>query len=97
MLVPKTGEELPVLTEEASDIEIENHAKATHVRPERVRDQFKHGRPLAGSYAALVVRLKGQPWGVLVLDSRTAGTIDVGRLKEFRAYGNLLTPLLERV
>lgn len=49
------------------------------------------------SYAALLVRLRGQPWGVLVLDSRRSDRIDVSKLDRFKAYGNLLTPLLERV
>jgi hypothetical protein len=97
VLVPKVGAKLPVLTPSSSESDIDAYAKETGVDAEWVRCQLKHGRPLAASYAALLVRLKGQPWGVLVLDSRTPGTIDVAKLDRFKAFGNLLTPLLERV
>lgn len=96
VLVPKAGAALPVLTETSSGADIEAYAKETGVDAEWVRRQLKHGRPLAASYAALLVRLKGQPWGVLVLDSRSPGTIDLAKLDRFKAFGNLLTPLLER-
>lgn len=97
VLVPKPGEASLALTSTSPETSIETYAKETGVDVEWVRRQIKHGRPLAASYAALLVRLKGQPWGVLVLDSRSPGTIDVAKLERFKALGNLLTPLLERV
>lgn len=97
VLVPKSGSELPTLTASSSDADKEQYAKATGVPVEWVNRQLQRGRPLAAAYAALVVQLKGQPWGVLVLDSRKKGAIDADKLKRFSAYGKLLTPLLERV
>lgn len=97
VLVPKSAESLPVLDQQSPDADIERYASETGVEPTWVRSQLLRGRPLARSYAALLVRLKGQPWGVLVLDSRNEARIDVTKLDRFKAYGNLLTPLLERV
>lgn len=97
VIVPKAVQPLPTLNADASDDAITAYASETGVDHEWVRRQLQKGRPLAMSYAALLVRLRGEPWGVLVLDSRCSDRIDVSRLDRFKAYGNLLTPLLERV
>lgn len=95
--VPEDDKSLPVLGSEASPADIDEYANRCKVEPVWVRGQLSKGRPLAKSYAALRVQLKGKPWGVLVLDSRNAGPIDKEKLDRFKAYGNLLTPLLERI
>jgi hypothetical protein len=87
---------VPTLNANASDDEIELYASKTGVDHKWVRRQLQKRRPLAMSYAALLVRLHGKPWGVLVLDSRRS-EIDVSKLERFKAYGNLLTPLFERI
>lgn len=97
VIVPKVGKTLPVLTRGSSDSDIEAYARETNVESDLVKKQLVSGKPLASSYAALVVRLKGKPWGVLVLDSRGEGPMDRERLQKFSVYGDLLTPLLERV
>jgi hypothetical protein len=97
VMVPKAGSTLPTLSRQSQETDIDTYANDCGVSAAWVKGQLERGRPLAGSYAALVVLLKGQPWGVLVLDSRRAGTIDAEKLKRFSAYGKLLTPLLERV
>src|SRR5690606_1328468 len=97
IIVPKSSQPLPPLSPASSDADIQAYAAETGVDPHWVRGQSHNGRPLAMSYAALLVRLRGQPWGVLVLDSRCANRIDVAKLDRFKAYSNLLTPLLERV
>jgi hypothetical protein len=97
VIVPNPRTVLPILNQESPATDRDSYAKETGVSVEWVNQQLQRGRPLASSYAALVVLLKGQPWGVLVLDSRKPGSIDVEKLKRFSAYGKLLTPLLERV
>ncbi|MFG0285558.1 MAG: hypothetical protein ACF8R7_14160 [Phycisphaerales bacterium JB039] len=97
VVVPQPGSSLPVLTRESNATDLATYAKETSVKPAWVRQQLHEGRPLACSYAALVVRLRGHPWGVLVLDSRKPGTIDPKNLERFKAFGGLLTPLLERI
>lgn len=97
VIIPKPGNSLPILTQSSAATERESYANETGVTVKWVEEQLQRGRALAPSYAALVVYLKGQPWGVLVLDSRRVGSIDVDKLKRFSAYGKLLTPLLERV
>ena len=96
MIVPRSDIALPTLNAESAATDIETYAKETGVGAEWVRQQLDHGRPLAASYAALAVQLSGQPWGVLVLDSRRPNSIDRGKLDRFKTFGNLLTPLLER-
>lgn len=95
--VPENDKPLPVLTSAALSAEISEYATLCKVDPGWIRGQLSKGRPLAKSYAALRVQLKGKPWGVLVLDSRNPGPIDKEKLDRFKAYGNLLTPLLERI
>lgn len=97
ILVPSTGTALPQLAKTSTEEEIRKYAEATGVTLEWVRRQLDRGRPLAQSYAAVVVRLKGKPWGVLVLDSRRSGAINPDKVQRFNAYAKLLTPLLERV
>ncbi|MBX3386461.1 MAG: hypothetical protein KF768_07810 [Phycisphaeraceae bacterium] len=97
VIVPSQGTPLPALSKDSPQAELDQYAKETCVDTTWVRCQLDRGRPLAASYAALVVLLKGRPWGVLVIDSRKPGTIDPEKLKRFVAYGKLLTPLLERI
>jgi len=96
VLVPSVGSQLPVLEQGANTQDIEEYARETGVRADWVSRQLERSRPLALSYAALLVRVRGQPWGVLVLDSRQHETLTPNRLERFKAYGSLLTPLLER-
>ena len=77
--------------------EIREYALATGVSKSYVVGKLSGGRPLAASYAALIVQLRGIPWGVIVLDSRKPDAIDLDKLNGYRAYGSLLTPILERV
>lgn len=97
VIVPSGGIELPTLKRHSASGDIEAFAAKTHVDPKWVRKQLYADRPLAMSYAAILVRLKGQPWGVLVLDSRNPKPIDREKLAKFGVYGSLLTPLLERI
>lgn len=97
VIVPSVGTELPALKKHSSPADVEAFAARTHVDPKWVRRQLSAERPLAMSYAAILIRLKGQPWGVLVLDSRNPKPIDREKLAKFGVYGSLLTPLLERI
>jgi hypothetical protein len=97
VIIPKPGVTLPIIDQNSPETDRQSYANQTGVSVEWVNQQVQRGRPLAASYAALAVLLKGEPWGVLVLDSRKSGSIDVEKLRRFSAFGKLLTPLLERV
>lgn len=94
--VPENETLLPVLSAKSMETDIEAYAKMCHVKSESVKQLIGDGKPMAQSFAALRVQLGGKPWGVLVLDSRNTGPIDLSRLNRFKVYANLLTPLLER-
>ena len=97
LLVPSTSSDpLPTLTSESDESELAEYAERTGVDLQWVTGQVAKSRPIAYSYAAVAVRLKGQPWGVLVLDSRDPRPIDRNQLQKFKPYASLLTPLLER-
>lgn len=96
--VPGVGEDpLPEIKADATEEDIRNYAQRTCVHPDWVRARISSGRKAPQAYAALKIQLAGEPWGVLVIDSRAREPIDGEKLKRFRAYGNLLTPLLERI
>ncbi len=96
VLVPDDRVPLPSLNDTSPQDDIEKYANLCKVDPAWVTGQLQKRRPLAKSYAALRVQLRGKPWGVLVLDSRNPEPIDKEKLDRFKAYANLLTPLLER-
>jgi hypothetical protein len=54
----------------AADGEIEAYANATNVTRQWVRSQLNAGKVLAASFQGIPVEVKGQRWGVLLLDSR---------------------------
>ena len=86
------------MSAESGDATINEYAGATQVTNGWIRSQLRSGRPLASSYAALRVLLKGRPWGVLVIDSRRSEPINKELLSaRFTTYGSVLTPLLEKV
>jgi len=95
--VPSYGPLLPLLEKSSNSGDIKMYAEHCHVSLEKLRSKVAKGRPLARSYAALRVQLKGKPWGVLVLDSRNSKPFEIERLERFKAYGSLLTPVLERI
>jgi len=98
VLMPKVGQSLPEIGPFSKPREIDAYASQTGVKSAWVRDQLSNGKPLASCYAAMTVCLGGQPWGVIVLDSRRAGTIDQAKLAKFdTVFSKLLTPILERV
>lgn len=96
--VPKAGEPpLPVLVKNAGEPDIATYAAKTGVTTAWVKCQLYADRRFAASYAAVTIQHKGQPWGVLVVDSRGSDSFDPANLGDFIAYGKLLTPLLERI
>lgn len=94
---PESGSPIEIPSRYAADNEIEKFAQETFVSKQWVKEQLKNGRPLSSSYAAIMILLKGKPWGVLVLDSRSSTGIDIDKIKDFKVFGSILTPLLERV
>lgn len=95
--IPSASEEpLPQITRSSSIADIDNYASRTGVSAEWIQNQIQQSRAISRSYAALQVKLKGKPWGVLVLDSKSPLPIDDEKLKAFKAYANLMTPILER-
>ncbi|MFO0782071.1 MAG: hypothetical protein U0636_00115 [Phycisphaerales bacterium] len=72
-------------------------AAATHSSPRWVRDRVKSGKYLSGAYAAIAVRVEWDPWGVIVVDSRSPIEIDRAKLDRFKDHARRLTPLLEKI
>lgn len=60
-----TVQDLPDVSNECADGEVEDYARRTFVR----RSDVIEKRWRARSYAATTIRVAGEPWGVLVLDS----------------------------
>jgi hypothetical protein len=85
---------LPEVSTASSDDELENYAKKAFVSVEWVKNRLKDGKPLARRLCGVRLELKGNPWGVLVVDSRLPEKID--RVEEaFKLSGRHLVALLE--
>lgn len=92
-------DELPELGENASSEDFNKYAEKTYVSPEWLRRKLP--LPKARSYLGIPVEVRGNLWGVLVLDSAGVQTIRYGpSLGERQAYnfiGIAVGKLLERI
>lgn len=83
--------ELPDVSGDPSPAEVERYARLSSVTKEWVRENQPETRSLFG----MRLEVDGEPWGVLVLDSRDPEPIE-GE-KAFRMVARTLTPLLKGV
>lgn len=97
IIVPPANAELPEITPTSSKEDIQRYSRETFVDTDYVNDRVRSKKGLSLSYAAITVRHKGKPWGVLVIDSRSHNAIPRDKLNSYRAYASVLTPLLERI
>jgi len=84
---------LPDLSEDPSRDDMQRYAKATGMNLEVVKKK----RPKARSFCGIPVEIKGEVWGVLVLDSRSADGINTNSQILYRPLGKFLAKILERV
>lgn len=90
--------QLPNIDGASSEGSIREYAAATFVTPSWVRQRLQAKRPMAKSFCAIRIQVKGKPWGVLVLDSQSEIPPDEAFLAQrFAAMASVLSPLLERV
>lgn len=97
LVSPQGNEVLTKLDTSSTDEEIERHAALTFISPDWVRGRIDKSLPMSLSFAALKIRLNGQEWGVVVLDSRSSDKLTQRKLDRYTVYANILTPLLERI
>ncbi|MBS0188901.1 MAG: hypothetical protein JSS51_12610 [Planctomycetes bacterium] len=97
VMVPEPGKTLPALSKFSTDLDIQQYARATHDDPAFIRKYLRNGKLPANCYAGLAVQVAGEPWGVILIDSRKPGSIDGQKLDKFKVYGKLMQPLLERM
>lgn len=84
---------LPDLTASPAPSDFEAYSKATGVSVPWLMKK----RPKARSFCGIPVEVKGAPWGVIVLDSRSPDGIPASSQVHFRPVGRILGKLLERV
>jgi hypothetical protein len=63
------ADDLPILTQGATDQQICNYAMQTFVEPDYVRSQLFKGAILPRSLCGIIVEVNHEPWGVIVIDS----------------------------
>lgn len=87
---------LPAVTADSSSDVIGTYAKQTWEPEETVRRRLKK-RPLPRSLCGIPIKVKGEMWGVIILDSTSEnGTSDENR-EEYELFAKSLGKLLERV
>ena len=79
----------------ATEEELQTYAEGTFVNMAWVRKR-RHPERLARSYLAIPVEVKGEPWGVIVLDSRDPGPIGRDAKRVYNSLAKVLEALLER-
>jgi hypothetical protein len=85
---------LPEITSASTTNEIDNYAKRGFVSPEWVQNRIRDGKPLPRRLCGIRLELKGNPWGVLVVDSSLPDKMT--QLDDaFKLSGRHLVALLE--
>jgi hypothetical protein len=86
--------ELPDISHKATPEEIAEYARRTFIDVEVVKDRMNRGLSLARSFCGVPVEVKGEPWGVIVFDSRQPKPIEA--IKTYESFAKVLGHLLER-
>lgn len=95
-MVPAEGSTLP--TPLLSNPETcSAYALETGVTADLVMGQLRVGRQFGRCFAGLLVKRKGKPCGVIVVDSQKDGSISKAKLERFENYTKLMAPVLERI
>lgn len=96
VMVPPEGSALPipVLSNPES---CTAYANETGVTGDLVIGQLRAGRKFARCFSGVLVKRKGKPWGVIVVDSQRDGSIAKAKLERFENYTKLMAPVLERI
>jgi hypothetical protein len=84
---------LPDLGAETSEDALKRYCEATGISVDWARKR----RPRARSFCGMPVEVKGQLWGVIVLDSRSPNGIKAESQLSYRPLGKYLGKILERV
>jgi len=88
--------DLPDLQNQPSEGDIRTYAQRTYVTEEWLRVYINKRRPLARSFVGIPVNVKGNRWGVIVLDSRGEMLVGPTILKLYTLISRIFGKLLER-
>ena len=90
--------DLPDLQGNPTQEQIVDYGRRTFVSEDWLRTRLGNDKPLPQSLHGIPVEVKGKPWGVLVLDSRSADGVKMARAGRLvSVVGVILNNLLERV
>ena len=80
----------------STDQQIEEYARKTNVKPEWVKQRLRAGRKVSVDLCGFPGEVRGQPWGIIVVDSK-ASVIDSSKVDGFyKQFAKILGKLLER-
>lgn len=85
--------DLPELTAQSSNAELQTYATSTGLSIEQVKDKL----PKARSFAGIPVEVGGRVWGVIVLDSRGAKSIRGDVTVIYQPISRVMGKLLEKL
>lgn len=89
---------LPNLQDSPNQEQIADYSRRTFASEDWLRTRLGNDKPLPQSLHGIPVEVKGKPWGVLVLDSRSANGVKMARAGRLvSVVGVILDNLLERV
>ena len=88
---------LPDLDADRSEDAIRRYAKESYFNENWIRDRIKRGKVNGRSFCGIAIRVKGRPWGVSVIDSRSPESLKKTSEQTHEMMGNVLAKLLERV
>ena len=89
-----TKHNLPDVTQESPEQELNTYAKETFISVETLRERLKQNRKVALSLTAFPVEVKNKVWGVIVFDSRSKQPFSEEAIEHFRVVGACLGKVL---
>lgn len=87
---------LPEIKAGAKPRSIQSYAKATKCDEEMVRKYMADQRTMPRSIAAIPIECNGEPWGVVVLDSRSPNGVTNSSIEHYTLTVALIGHLLEK-
>lgn len=86
---------LPNVVLQSSKANIKKYADTTYSSESVIRHYIQYGRPMPCSIAAIPLEVRGNPWGVLVLDSRSPHGLSQKSIEDYRITVASIQKLLE--
>lgn len=86
---------LPDVCSDSTKANIRSYANTTYSSEEIIKHYIRCKRPMPCSIAAVLLEVKGEPWGVLVLDSRNPHGLSQHSIDNYRITIASIQKLLE--